>query len=97
MNSNELKEKTGNEAMSDWLDRANNSVRKSVAVFEVILNECPNKNSNEFRSLNAVLLGRKIGVLLDVASWFDGIDVEKIRKQNADLFNLKIADNTQNN
>ncbi|MCF6203434.1 MAG: hypothetical protein L3J59_07155 [Methylococcaceae bacterium] len=97
MSNNKLKETIGNEEMSEWLDRANNSVRKSVAVFEVILNECPNKKSNEFHHLNAVLLGRKVGALLDVASWFDGIDVEKIRKQNADLFNLKLADNSQNN
>jgi len=97
MSNNELKETIGNEPILVWLDRANNSVRKSIAVFETILNECPDKKSNEFHRLNAVLLGRKVGALMDVASWFDGIDVEEIRKQNADIFNLKVADNSLNN
>ena len=97
MSKNRVKEIAGNEAMSAWVARANNSVRKPVAIFEAVLNECPEKKSDEFKRLNGVLLGRKVGALLDVASWFDGIDVEEIRKQNADIFNLKVADNSLNN
>jgi len=99
MSNNKAKEITVNEevSMSAWLARANNSVRRPIVIFEKIVNECPNKNSNEFKRLNGVLLGRKVGALLDVASWFNGIDVEEIRKQNADLFNLKMTKNSPSN
>lgn len=92
MSNNELKEKIANEAMVIWLDSANNSVRKPVAVLETILHECPDKKCTEFQRLNAVLLGRKVGALLDVASWFNGIDLEEIKKCNAELFDLKMTE-----
>jgi len=89
MHSKEMNEKVGYKSMADWLDAANNSIRKPIPVLESIVNDCPDNTSNEFGKFKGILLGRKIGALQDVAEWFNGIDLEEIRKQNVELFELK--------
>ena len=89
MHSKEMNEKVSYKTMSDWLDVAQNSMRKPIPVLEAVIKNCPDQKSDEYMEFKGILLGRKVGALKDVALWFSGINLEEIRKQNADMFALK--------